>query len=199
MVILLAGGCQRAQVAEPLTAEMGGNDPDSQMSFWHTLAERTVTSNDEAFHALLLFVDGRDDATDYEGRVAAMNERNMLPRGFDRPANEGATRGTIAVALVRALEIKGGVMLRILGPTPRYAVRELQYLNIYPQSSTHQTFAGGEFIEIMGRAEDHQRQFKKTAPAEQIVAAAKATGSEPAGPTDEKQTEGQGDAAASPQ
>src|SRR5688572_14047701 len=99
-------GCQSAKVSDPLTASIGGNDPGEQVEFWHQLAERPVTSNDEAFHGLLLFLDGQDPANDYAGRVAELKRREMLPGGFDAPATEAVERGTLAVALVRALKIR---------------------------------------------------------------------------------------------
>src|SRR5215204_1585176 len=75
---LVLTGCQNARVDRPLTAELGASDEDTQLEFWHTLAEQPVTSNDDAFHGLLLFLDGTDPATDYAGRVAALQERRYL-------------------------------------------------------------------------------------------------------------------------
>ena len=45
-----------------MTANLSGSDADAQMEFWHTLASRNLTSNDEAFHGLLLFLDAEDPA-----------------------------------------------------------------------------------------------------------------------------------------
>jgi hypothetical protein len=157
-VALVVCGCQTARVAQPLTAELGGNDVGSQLEFWHTLAQRPLASNDEAFHGLLVFLDGEDPATDYAGRVRALRARRMLPAGFDEPAENAVTRGTLAVAIVRALDIRGGLVMRLFGPTPRYAVRELRYLELYPPtSSPNQTFSGAELLGIIGRLEDHER------------------------------------------
>ena len=153
----VAAGCQTARVAEPLTAELAGNDAEAQLAFWHALAERPVTSNDEALHGLLLYLDGEDAAADYAGRVDALKERGILPSWFHRPADQAVLRGTLATAIVNALQIKGGVTMRVFGPWPRYAVRELRYMNLYPASSPYQTFSGTEFLGIIGRVEDYQR------------------------------------------
>jgi len=151
-------GCQSAQVAQPLTGELAGNAPEDQMAFWHTLAERDLTSNDEAFHALLLFVDGQDDAADYVSRVDALKTRGMLHDDFDEPADHAVTRGTLAVAITKILNIEGGVVMRVFGPSPRYATRELQYQGVYPTSSPQQTFSGDQFVSLIGRVEDYQRR-----------------------------------------
>jgi len=164
--VLAIAGCQTARVADPLTRSMGGSDPDQQMDFLHTLADRPIASNDEAFHGLVLFMQGNDPAADYPARVAWLRARNMLPAGFAESADHAVERGTLAVALVRALSIKGGLTMSVLGPTQRYAVRELQYLDIYPASSPNQTFKGSEFLSILSKAEEYQKNHgTQAAPA----------------------------------
>ena len=157
-MVLTIGGCQTARVDQPLTRELGGNEPEQQLEFWHRLADQPVTSNDDAFHGLLLYLDGEDPAEDYASRVRALKSRRLLPAKFSQPAERAVDRGTLAVAIVRALDIKGGVALRILGATPRYAVRELVFMELYPPSSPGQTFSGAEYLGIIGKLEDHQRQ-----------------------------------------
>ncbi len=164
VLIGLIAGCQTAKVAQPLTGRLAGNDPEQQLEFWHTLATRPVTSNDEAFHGLLLYADGRDPANDYAGRVEVLKSRKMLPKKFDRPADEAVERGPLAQAICRMLGIKGGVMLQLTG-AQRYAVRELTYMELYPPSGQNQTFSGSEYLGIIGRIEDYQRGNPADEPA----------------------------------
>jgi len=154
-VMLALGGCQSAEVAEPLTETTSGNDPDSMLNFWHTLAERNVTSHDEALHAILLFKIGCDKSENYADRVAAMKGCGWLPPGWDKPANEAITRGTTSMILARMLNIKGGLSMWILGPTPRYATRELQSMNIMPAGTENQSISGSQFLTIIGQVEDY--------------------------------------------
>lgn len=168
LMTLMLAGCQTARVANPLTTELAGNDPQQQLDFWHTLATRPVTSNDEAFHGLLLFVDGKDNSPDYAGRVATLKQRKMLPAKFDEPPEAGVRRGVLAVAIMRILNQRGGLTTSLFGPTPRYATRELMFLNVYPPSTPNQVFSGTEFVGIIGRVEDYQRGNP-----EQVVAGGK--------------------------
>lgn len=154
---VLLPGCQSARVDHALAENLAGNGADQQMEFWHTLATRKMTSNDEAFHALLLYIDLEDKAQTYDQRVESLRSRKMLPADFNEPADLAVTRGTLAVAITNILEIKGGVLMQLFGASPRYATRELQYVGIYPDSSPHQTFSGDQFISIIGRIEDYQR------------------------------------------
>ena len=160
VVVLFLAGCQTARVDRPITLDHGSNDDFEQLEFWHSLAGRPVTSNDDAFHGLLLFLDGSDPASDYPGRVDELRSRRLLPAGFAQPAEQTVDRGTLALAIVRALKIQGGLALRLLGRTPldtRYAVRELQFMELYPPSSPNQTFSGTEFLGIIGKLEDYRR------------------------------------------
>jgi len=51
--ILLSAGCQTAKVSRTVVADLGADDQDTQIEFWHTLATKPVASNDDAFHALI--------------------------------------------------------------------------------------------------------------------------------------------------
>jgi hypothetical protein len=94
-----------------------------------------------------------------------LKSRQLLPNDFNQSANQGLERGTLAVILTRMLHIKGGLMLHLVSSSPRYAVRELYYEDIYPLSSAQQTFSGADLVGIMGRVEDYQRGDPANRPA----------------------------------
>ena|SRR5437660_8488718 len=149
-------GCHAARETTPLPAKLYANDADTQLEFWHTVASRKLATNDEAFHGLLLYLDNQDPAGSYAERVALLKKRKMLPAFFNGGPNDAVTRGTLSVPIVRALQIKGGVVMHLTGPNPRYATRELQYLGLYPTSSPNQIFSGTEFVGIIGKLDDYQ-------------------------------------------
>src|SRR5436190_23618180 len=105
-MLVVVAGCQSATVKQPLVARLNGNDDDRQLEFWHTLAAEPLASNDDAFHGLLLYFDGKDDAADYAARVNTLRAKGMLPPSFNRPAAEAINRGNLAVALAKALDLK---------------------------------------------------------------------------------------------
>lgn len=175
--IIAGTGCQTARVVQPITAQYGGSDADAQLEFWHTLADQPVTSNDDALHGLLLFLDGTDPANTYDERVTALKSRGLLPRSFDAPPDEAVSRGTLAVAITKALDLPGGWVMRLSGPTPRYATRELVFMDLYPPSSPNQTFSGTEFLGIIGKLEDYQRDGR-----DGLIAGEPASGQDMDGP-----------------
>ena len=161
MILVMTCGCQSPRPGKPLAAELAGSDADAQLNFWHELTDERVTTNDHAFHGLLLYLDSKDDSADYAARVATLRSRKMLPNNFNEPATAAVRRGTLAVAIMRVLKQHGGVTETVttplFGPIPRYAVRELMFLNVYPPSTPNQSFSGNEFVGIIGRVEDFQR------------------------------------------
>jgi hypothetical protein len=170
LAVVFLGGCQAPRVEHSLTDSLPADPVAGQLEFWHGLENRPITCNDEAFHGLLLFVKGEDGSRDYDARVAELKSLHLLSPGFNSPAQEAVQRGTIASVLVRVLKIHGGWVMTLIGPTPRYATRELIYLNLFPPSSPEQTFSGSEFVGIMGRAEDYQRGHPEVAPATDLGA-----------------------------
>lgn len=166
--VLVLTGCKTAQVTTSLTSQYAGNDMDSQMNFWHSLNDKKLISNDEAFHGSILFYCGKDNAQNYDQRVTRMKQDGFLSPNFDGAENEAVTRGQLAAVLARILKIKGGVMMQLFGPVPRYALKEMVALRIFPQSSTQQVINGAQLIDIIGRAEDYQEKIQRDAEATQL-------------------------------
>jgi hypothetical protein len=162
---LTSVGCQRAVVDEPLAQRFEQpNEPAEQSAFWYRLQQEPMVSYDTAFHALLLMLQPERPAPEtYEQRTQRLKDAGWLNEGFDRPAREVATRGRLARVLCKALDIKGGVVMRVVGPVPRYATRELRFRSIYPASSPNQVFTGGQWIGVLGRVVDFQRDQAEAA------------------------------------
>ena len=97
---ILLGGCQAAHVPDSAISAFPGDDASSQLAFWHDLAERKLTSNDDAFHGLLLYLDSTDPSTSYDQRVATLKSRGLLPAHFAEPGDLAIERGTLAYAIV---------------------------------------------------------------------------------------------------
>lgn len=165
---LLLTGCATRIVEQPITNQHGGADADAQMEFWHALYESKVTSYDDAFHGLLLFIDSENVPADYPAKVEALQSRGLLPAGFDRPANEAAQRGDVAVVVINLLKPKRGLLATVLPHSPRYASRELQYVGLFPQGSPWQSLTGGQFVSIIGRLEDYARTNPTDLPAKEL-------------------------------
>ena len=158
--VSLLGGCAPSVVEDPLSTNYSRESDDGDLDFWHDLAARDVVSNDEAFHALTMSIFPDETIESYEERVKLLKGKGMLPDWFNRPANEVVTRGILAQIIFMQLDVKGGMTIQLFGVTPRYALRELVYMEIMPASSKQQGISGVEFIGIITKAEDYQEKKK---------------------------------------
>jgi hypothetical protein len=155
-------------VSKEVVSDLSADDQDTQIEFWHTLAVKSLACNDDAFHALLLDLDGTDPNTTYEARVAALKSRGLVLKSFNEPADKAVSRGVMAVAFCQAAAIKGGIIMRVTGPSERYCLRELRYMNLLPPSSPNQTFSGVELVGVIGRFEDFMRGNPADLPASEM-------------------------------
>src|SRR5687767_1027654 len=150
-------GCARTIVAKPLDTGYAAGNVAAELGFLDEISKRSVVANDEGLHALFTLADGADRNRTYEDRVADAKVRAWLHSGWDEPADLAMERGTLARGVVVLCGIKGGVMLRVLGPTARYSTRELVYLGILPQGTENQTLSGPELVGVLNKAQDFMR------------------------------------------
>ncbi len=181
--LALAGGCARTVVQTPLDTAYAVEDLDAQMAFLHSLPNQRAVSNDEGLHALFTIADETDRMRTYDERVAEAKRRNWLKADFEEPANLAMSRGTLARALAVLCEIEGGVMMRLLGPVDRYALRELAALGIVSGDSTvNQPISGLEFLGVLGKAQDYVLvEAVKRLKAQGVDVTGGAEGEQPAG------------------
>jgi hypothetical protein len=114
-----------------------------------TLLEEQTTSLGQAAY-LVLAASGRiaDTSTPDQAAAALTEQGWTVP---ERTASESLTLGEYSYLLMQAFEMKGGLMYRIF-PGPRYAGRELAYLELIKgNTSPYRTFSGEEAIGILGR------------------------------------------------
>jgi hypothetical protein len=113
------------------------------------LFEEPATTLRQAAY-LVLTASGRipDDTSPEQAAAALSGQGWTVPK---RSAGEPLTLGEYAYLLMQAFDLKGGVMYRI-SPGPRYAGRELAYLELIKgDTSPYRTFSGEEAIGILGR------------------------------------------------
>lgn len=149
LALVVAGGCQRQVL--PSSAVNEFPSADDELDFLDAVYRMTAVTNDDALHGLFLLADGDDPHPDYEARVAAAKARKWMPSGFDRPANESAQIGWMAMAGCEICGVKGGLTMLVIGPTPRYCTRELVYLRVLPLRTENQSLTGPEFTDYLNR------------------------------------------------
>jgi len=151
----MQGGCARTVVKNPLTTDAPPEDVTARLDFWDALTTHGIVSNDEGLHGLFLLAESTDPSASYSDRVARAKERGWLAGNFDEPADLAMQRGTLARAVCRVCGIEGGLIMHAIGPTARYATRELIYMGMMAPGTEQQSFSGREFIGVVTKAQDY--------------------------------------------
>lgn len=156
LVVAALAGCARTAVERSVVDDRFGDE----QAFWTDLETRRVVTNNDALHGFFITADGADPHATYEDRLLAARERGWIREAFEpasRPANESATVGDLSVLACRIANVKGGLTMRLLGPTPRYAAKELVYMGVLPDRGENQSMSGLEFIDFVARVQDLAR------------------------------------------
>lgn len=150
------GGCARTYVPATIETNYPVGDTDKELEFWHSLPSRSAVCNDEGLHGLILLADGDDNTGSYAKRVELAKERGWVGKGFSEAGNLAMQRGTLAQSVAVICKIKGGVLMQLLGPTPRYATRELVYMRMMGDPSTENlSITGLEYMGVISKAQDY--------------------------------------------
>ena len=147
-------GCDSTIHSSSVITEYDQGDANAEMEFWHGLSDQLVTTNNDAMHGLIELANETDPSTSYEQRLAWLKQRELLDADFNGAPDEAVKRGTVAQVICRILKIEGGVSMRLIGADPRYATRELVYLEIMEYGTEQQALSGIEFVGTISRAQD---------------------------------------------
>jgi len=148
------GGCNPGQISggeAKLQAEGGSAGLLDRLS-----SAENVSEND-AFHSLLMLLEGKDEHETFARRVAALRERKLLDETWDFQADRPITRGKVAYMVYQACHVPGGLILTLTGPSQRYCLRELQYREMMTDGAVYTPVSGMEFVAVLTRA-DHYLQ-----------------------------------------
>lgn len=160
-VIALAAGCDRQMLQTSVTDRFPR--PEQELDHAESLDSTSVVTNNDMLHGFIVFVSGEDPWATYAQRVLDARSRGWLPKDWREPANESATVGRMASIASHIVEIRGGLSFMLLGPTPRYALRELTYQDILPPRTENQSLSGLEFTDFLNRLSRMSRLREGTA------------------------------------
>lgn len=137
----------------------GAADENSAEYLDRISSQETVTEND-TLSGMLMLLDGQDKAKTFAQRVESLRKRKILPEAWSHNAGRATTRGRLAYMISRAAKVKGGVIMRTFGPSQRYCVRELQYMEMMGAGTARGDITGMELVAVITRADVYIRTGK---------------------------------------
>jgi hypothetical protein len=148
----VTSGCMRTVHSGSVADRKATRDQD--LDFWQGLETRRTITNHDALHGLLLLTAPKEWPSGYAARLQEAAGRGWIDEGEALPANESARVGLVAVATCELLGLEGGLTMRIVGSTQRYATRELVFRELIPDRTAGQALSGLEFIQLVGSIAD---------------------------------------------
>jgi len=118
------------------------------------LLRQRIVFRYDALKALVVLMDVDEEYIDLNAQVAYAQAQGFLPKhkakAFD--PMQPLRRGEAAYLFHRALGIKGGLALHLLGPTERYALKELAFQGFLSGGRVNDLVSGEEFVQLVTQA-----------------------------------------------
>lgn len=146
---LLAAGCRPYVMSDSAVDRFPKGD--QEIDFLTAVEKMNAVTNNDALHAFFLLQDGDDAHVDYTARRAEAQKRGWMPGDASPRPNEAAKVGWMAMAGCEVMQVQGGLTMHLLGNTPRYATRELVFMQILPLRTENQILTGTEFVDYINR------------------------------------------------
>jgi len=130
--------------------------PASDAEFFAELGYKAVaTASDAARVMVILVSEGKELGGNFAACKAYLGEHGVLPDGWlDAAAAEAPlTKGRLGTLICKALGIKGGLWMRLVGPVPRFALHECVYLELMVGGAEYAHVEGGELVGVIDRAD----------------------------------------------
>jgi hypothetical protein len=146
--------------AEPVKVQ---EDRSDQNSYFEELMTKEVAVLSDVYKTLTILMGAGDQFSDLDSQYDFLVKNGIVSEvigtkaNYDEPLRKGAT----AYMFTKAIDIKGGIILRAFGTTQRYAFKELVYREIMFPGNVHDVMTGQELILTVTRAADHMANKQK--------------------------------------
>ena len=125
------------------------------------LMEKKEVTLADGCRAIYYFRGGDENEKDIDAIVARLLEMEYIEKSYREKLDDRLRRGQFAYLLCKALDIKGGLTMRIIGTRERYALREVIFLGLMPDVNKAKYVNGMEVLGVLSRAEDYRSKKGK--------------------------------------
>ena len=131
---------------------------EGRTAYLRRIFEKDRATYGDACRAVLSML--KDEHTDaaFAAVSGDLSGRGIVSADWGLQEGSLLTKGTLAYMLCQALEIKGGLTMRIFGISRRYALRECQHRRLIVGGVTDEYVTGRELIDVITNATVHREQ-----------------------------------------
>lgn len=142
----------------PVAAE---TPAESDAQFYMLLAYKDMATLGDAYQAVAMLANADNKLLPAEECRKSLVERKIARQDWGSDLKAPCTKGKLAYMVCQALGIKGGLTMRLFGPSQRYCLFECQYLELMAQGATYQNCTGGELVAVVDRADEYRTEKMK--------------------------------------
>jgi len=132
-------------------------------AFYRILAAKPNATFEDAVRAFFdLAVAASGDAS-FEGQAQTLVDMKIIRSNWRGVPGAKLTRGRVAYMICTTCGIKGGVTMRVFGPSERYAFRECVFMGVWDEGSQRDYLTGSELLGLLKWAADYIEAHPKQA------------------------------------
>lgn len=139
----------------------------SDAQFFAELGYKDVATAADAARAFAIFKsEGKETGADFEAARTYLAANGVADEWLAKAAADTPLdKGHLASLACKALGLKGGLWMQILGPLPRLALQECGYLGLMVGGCDYCHVTGGELVGVIDRADRLRIERAGAAPA----------------------------------
>lgn len=130
------------------------------MIYFVELSLKRISFGYDACKVLVILMGVENQYIDLNSQVTFLKENKFLPKGLELEFDpmKPLRKGLAAYIFCKALDIKGGVILRLFGVSQRYALNELVYQGFMSAGNPRDIVSGEELVSILLQAVSHKNR-----------------------------------------
>lgn len=126
------------------------------------LMEKKHALVEDLLDTVLIFKNVSVEGMTIDEKVSKLKGMGIIPARTQIFPQDVLRKGFAAMIFHRALELRGGLVIRIAGTSCRNCLRELAYLGIMAECSERDKVTGPELVGLLQKAKDHREENKKS-------------------------------------
>jgi hypothetical protein len=154
----LVGGVPLFAFQDKPEAPKGDKPKESRTAYLRRIFEKDRASYGDACRAVLSVIKDEHSDADFGVISGDLGGRGVVNAEWGLQESSLLTKGTLAYMVCQALEIQGGVTMRIFGINRRYALRECLHRRLIAGGTTDEYVTGRELIDVITNATIHKEQ-----------------------------------------
>ena len=143
-------------LASPYIYTASAADVEGKTEYFRNLLRKEQATYEDAIHSTARYK-GYDGNTDVAAEIKFLADKGIqFPKGIESLLARPLDKGAATHLLMKALDVKGGVMYRLFPASQRYALREAVDLGFLPATSVlSEKMAGADLLGFLVKVVDY--------------------------------------------